>query len=296
MANLSISGASRVQMVLRIFLHIILRMSVMMLRLFVNRVTLAFIGALIIVGVIYAGLRVAPPAKSVTGQVEQRSLEELTVQFSTSPAPLSMPLLHVSSYDIQWRSMGTGESWITEGEISILGVTEGTEGVSYTVKGLDPDRVYRFRLRGRNLLGAGPWSDWFPSNGLVPGPGPTATPEPSPTPTPSPTPQTETNVVRFATGNRAKVGEAITVELIIAQDSYSELGSWQWERSEDALSDWDDINDISEADTSSYTPVGTDVGKFLRAYATFVDSEGVLKRGLSPIIGPIIGPVKALTE
>ena len=185
MANLPVRGVNRLQIVLRIVLHMFFRICVIMLRLFVNRVTLAVIGALFIAGAIFAALRVAPPAKSMAGEVQQHSLEELTVQFSTSPIPLSMPLLHVSSYDIQWRSIGTGESWTTEGEVTILGVTEGTEGVAYTVKGLDPDRVYRFRLRGRNILGAGPWSDWFPSNGLVPGPGPTATPEPSPTPTPS---------------------------------------------------------------------------------------------------------------
>lgn len=287
MANLSIRGVNRVQMVLRIFLHMILRMCVVVLRLFVNRITLAIIGALIIVGVIFAGLRVAPPAKSDSGQVRQRSLEELTVQFSTSPLPLSMPLLHVSSYDIQWRSMGTGESWTTEGEISILGVTEGTEDVSYTLRGLDPQRIYRFRIRGRNLLGAGPWSDWFPAMGLVPGPEPTATPEPTPTPTPTPTPQTEPNVVSFISGQPPTVGQAISVQLSLAVDSYSNLGSWQWEISSDALGEWNEIPEISAFDSSTYTPVEDDVGMFLRTYATYVDSEGVLKRGLSLTIGPV---------
>ena len=144
-----------------------------MLRLLVSKISLAIVGALIVVGAIVAALSVAPPPKSISGQVEQHSLEELTVQFATAPSPLSMPFLHVSSYDIEWRSVGTGESWTTEGDITILGVTEGTDAVSYTVKGLDPERVYRFRTRGRNILGAGPWSDWFPANGLVPGPGPT---------------------------------------------------------------------------------------------------------------------------
>ncbi|MDE0631860.1 MAG: fibronectin type III domain-containing protein, partial [Caldilineaceae bacterium] len=178
---------SRVQMVFRVFIHVILRMCVTMLRLLINRFSLAIVGALIVVGAIVAAMSMAPPQKSVEGQVEQHSMEELTVQFATAPLPLSLPLLHVSSYDIQWTSVGTGESWTTQGEITISGVTEGTDAVSYTVKGLDPERVYRFRTRGRNLLGAGPWSDWFPSNGLVPGPGPTPTPEPTATPTPTPT-------------------------------------------------------------------------------------------------------------
>ncbi len=287
MANLPVRGVSRVHTVLGIVLHMFFRICVIMLRLLVNKVTLAIVGALIIVGAIFAALRVAPPAKSIAGEVEQHSLEELTVQFSTAPLPMSLPLLHVSSYDIQWRSIGTGESWTTEGEVSILGVTEGTEAVAYTVKGLDPDRVYRFRLRGRNILGAGPWSDWFPSNGLVPGPGPTSTPEPSPTPTPMPTPQTQPNVARFIAGLPPQVGQSISVELSLAVDTYSDLGDWQWESSADALSDWNDIDNISVEDSSSYTPVDADVGMFLRAYATYVDSEGVLKRGLSSTIGPV---------
>jgi len=258
-----------------------------MLRLLINKFSLAIVGALIVVGAVVAAMSMAPPQKSVQGQVEQHSMEELTVQFATAPLPLSLPLLHVSSYDIQWTSVGTGESWTTQGEITISGVTEGTDAVSYTVKGLDPERVYRFRTRGRNLLGAGPWSDWFPSNGLVPGPGPTPTPEPTATPTPTPTPQTETNTVYFDTDQRPTVGREITARVTLSQDAYSNLGDWQWQRSETALSDWVDITGIDIDDTDSYTPVSTDVGSFLRVYVTYTDGEGILKRGLSPTIGPV---------
>ncbi len=287
MANLPMREVNRVQMVFRVFLHVILRMSFVMLRLLINKISLAIFGVLIVAGAIVAAMSMAPPPKSSSGQVEQHSMEELTVQFETAPLPLSLPLLHVSSYDIQWTSVGTGESWTTQGEISISGVTEGTEAVSYTVKGLDPERVYRFRTRGRNLLGAGPWSDWFPSNGLVPGPGATATPAPTATPTPTPTPQTETNTVYFNTDQRPTVGEEITAQLSLSQDSYSNLSDWQWQSSETALSDWDDINNINVEDTASYTPTSDDVGSFLRVYVTYTDSEGVLKRGLSPTIGPV---------
>jgi len=274
-------------MVFRVFLHVILRMCGAMLRLLINKFSLAIFGALIVVGAIVAAMSMAPPPKSVEGQVEQHSLEELTVQFATAPLPLSLPLLHVSTYDIQWTSVGTGESWTTQGEITISGVTEGTQAVSYTVKGLDPERVYRFRTRGRNLLGAGPWSDWFPSNGLVPGPGPTPTPEPTATPTPTPTPQTETNTVYFNTDDRPTVGESITAQLTLSEDAYSNLGDWQWQISETALSDWTDITGLDTEDTASYTPVSTDVGSFLRVYVTYTDEYGILKRGLSPTIGPV---------
>ena len=287
MANLPMKEVSRVQMVFRVFLQVILSMSFAMLRLLINKFSLAIVGALIVVGAIVAAMSMAPPAKSIEGQVEQHSMEELTVQFATAPLPLSLPLLHVSSYDIQWTSVGTGESWTTQGEVSISGVTEGTQAVSYTVKGLDPERVYRFRTRGRNLLGAGPWSDWFPSNGLVPGPGPTPTPEPTATPTPTPTPQTETNTVYFNTDQRPTVGQEITAQLTLSEESYSNLSDWQWQSSETAISDWEDITRIDVEDTASYTPVSADVGKFLRVYVTYTDNEGILKRGLSPTIGPV---------
>lgn len=287
MANLPMREVSRVQMVLRVFLHVIYRMCVVMLRLLVSKISLAIVGAIVVVGAIVMAMSLAPPPKSIAGQVEQHSMEELTVQFSTAPSPLSMPFLHVSSYDIQWRSVGTGESWTTEGEISISGVTEGTEAVSYTVKGLDPERVYRFRTRGRNILGAGPWSDWFPSNGLVPGPGPTPTPEPTATPTPAPTPQTATNVVWFNTDERPTVGQEIGAQLALSEDSYSNLSDWQWQSSETALNDWTDIVNVSTEDTSVYTPVSTDADTFLRVYVTYTDSEGILRRGLSPTIGPV---------
>ncbi len=287
MANLPMREVSRVQMVFRVFIHVILRMCVTMLRLLINKLSLAIIGALIVVGAIVAAISMAPPSKSVQGQVEQHSMEELTVQFATAPLPLSLPLLHISSYDIQWTSVGAGESWTTQGEITISGVTEGTEAVSYTVKGLDPERVYRFRTRGRNLLGAGPWSDWFPSNGLVPGPGPTPTPGPTATPTPTPTPQTETNTIYFNTDERPTVGREITAQLTLPADAYSNLSDWNWQSSETALNDWVDIIGIDTEDTASYTPVSADVGSFLRVYVTYTDSEGILKRGLSPTIGPV---------
>ena len=287
MANLPMRESNRVQMVFRVFLQVIFRMSVVMLRLLVSKISLAIVGALIVVGAIVAALSVAPPPKSISGQVEQRSMEELTVQFSTAPLPLSMPFLHVSSYDIQWRSVGTGESWTTEGDITILGVTEGTDAVSYTVKGLDPERVYRFRTRGKNILGAGPWSDWFPSNGLVPGPGPTPTSEPTATPTPTPVPQTATNVVWFNTDQRPTVGQEISAQLTLSEDSYTNLGDWQWQSSEDALSEWTDIVVVSAEESSAYTPVSTDIGKFLRVYVSYTDSEGIFKRGLSSTIGPV---------
>ena len=148
MANLPVREVNRVQMVLRVFLQVIFSMFVAMLRLLISKVSLAIVGALIVAGAIFAAISMAPPPKAITGQVQQHSMEELTVQFATAPVPLSLPLLHVSSYDIQWRSVGTGESWTTEGEISILGVTE-VQKKSLHGQGLDPERVIDSELEAQ---------------------------------------------------------------------------------------------------------------------------------------------------
>ena len=85
MANLPMREVNRVQMVFRVFLTVILRMSFVMLRLLINKVSLAIFGVLIVVGAIVAAMSMAPPPKSVSGQVQQHSMEELTVQFEDSP-------------------------------------------------------------------------------------------------------------------------------------------------------------------------------------------------------------------
>ena len=63
MANLPMREVNRVQMVFRVFLHVILRMSFVMLRLLINKISLAIFGALIVVGAIVAAMSMAPPAK-----------------------------------------------------------------------------------------------------------------------------------------------------------------------------------------------------------------------------------------
>ena len=90
MANLPVRGVNRVNTVLRIVLHMFFRICVIMLRLFVNKVTLAIVGALIIVGAIFAALRVAPPAKSIAGQVAA------TLAGGADGPVLDRPLAHVT--------------------------------------------------------------------------------------------------------------------------------------------------------------------------------------------------------
>ena len=54
---------------------------------------------------------------------------------------------------------------------------------------------------------------------------------------------------------------------------------WKWERSQNGRTGWTDIEVVTENDTSNpnanvYTPVGDDVGYFLRATASYDDGQG----------------------
>ena len=66
-----------------------------------------------------------------------------------------------------------------------------------------------------------------------------------------------------------EVGTALSVSLSDPDGSVSNI-SWQWARSSDG-SNW---NDISGANSDSYTPVADDVGSYLRATASYVDLYG----------------------
>ena len=51
--------------------------------------------------------------------------------------------------------------------------------------------------------------------------------------------------------------------------------TWKWESSEDGSSDWTTITGATDAvTTSSYTPAAADLGKYLRATATYTDVHG----------------------
>ena len=52
---------------------------------------------------------------------------------------------------------------------------------------------------------------------------------------------------------------------------------WQWASSTDGSTGWTDISGATSASSASYTPVTGDVGKHLRATATYTDGEGAGK-------------------
>ena len=100
---------------------------------------------------------------------------------------------------------------------------------------------------------------------------------------------TVADVVGFAGGaNPPTVDSEIAVELSLANDQYSDLGSWKWERSNDGLGKWEDVTDYDASDSSKYTPTSADEGKYLRASALYIDSDDERKRALSQTIGPVV--------
>ena len=100
---------------------------------------------------------------------------------------------------------------------------------------------------------------------------------------------TVADVVRFSRGaSPPTVDDEIRVELTLASDQFSDLGSWKWERSNDGLGKWEDVTDYDASDSSKYTPTSADEGKYLRASALYLDSEDERKRALSQTIGPVV--------
>ena len=79
----------------------------------------------------------------------------------------------------------------------------------------------------------------------------------------------EPGVVRLDS-TEPEVGSAITASLEDPDGNLSSL-RWQWSRSEDGATNWEDI---AGASTSGYTPDADDEGLYLRAVANYTDAEG----------------------
>ena len=79
----------------------------------------------------------------------------------------------------------------------------------------------------------------------------------------------EPGVVRLDS-TEPEVGSEITASLEDPDGNLSSL-RWQWSRSEDGATNWEDI---AGASTSSYTPDADDEGLYLRAVVDYTDAEG----------------------
>ena len=70
-------------------------------------------------------------------------------------------------------------------------------------------------------------------------------------PTPTPTRQTAIDAVRIVEGgDPLVVGQTVRVELNLDEESYSDRGRWQWERSDDGLSGWTNVSGPRLTDSS----------------------------------------------
>ena len=119
---------------------------------------------------------------------------------------------------------------------------------------------------------------------------PPPAPTPTPVPTPTPTRQTVIDVIRVAEGGDPPViGQTVRVALTLDEDSYTDRSRWQWERSDDGLTDWRNVPGARLTDSSLYAPVSADEGKYLRASVNYVDSDEEGKTALSPTVGPVVG-------
>ena len=119
---------------------------------------------------------------------------------------------------------------------------------------------------------------------------PPPAPTPTPVPTATPTRQTVIDAVRVTEGGDPPViGQTVRVALTLDEDSYSDRSRWQWERSDDGLTNWRNVLGARLTDSSLYAPVAADDGKYLRASVSFVDSDGAGKTALSPTVGPVVG-------
>lgn len=117
---------------------------------------------------------------------------------------------------------------------------------------------------------------------------PPPAPTPTPIPTPTPTRQTAIDVVRIVEGgDPAIVGQTVRAVLNLDEESYSDRGRWQWERSNDGLTGWINVPGARLTDSSLFTPGSNDEEKYLRASVPFLDSDDVASIGVSPIIGPV---------
>ncbi len=82
----------------------------------------------------------------------------------------------------------------------------------------------------------------------------------------------ETGAVSFS-ATTPVVGAALTASLTDPDGNISGT-AWQWATSTDGSAPWSDIG----TDSASYTPVAGDVGKYLRATASYTDGHGASGR------------------
>ena len=150
----------------------------------------------------------------------------------------------------------TGSSWQWASSSAATGPwsdISGAIGSSYTPVAADVGKYLRAEVTYTDAIGSGRTASRVSSSAVA------AT---------SDTP----GAVALTTG-RPFVGTAITATLTDSDGSIANL-TWQWESASSLSGPW---SDISGATSSSYTPVTADVGRYLRASASYDDVLGTGK-------------------
>ncbi len=151
----------------------------------------------------------------------------------------------------------TGESWQWARSTSDTGPwsdISGATSAAYTPVEADVDNYLRARASYTDPQGSGKSAEAVTSATVV---GVTATPNDG------------TVAVSPA---QPVVGTAMTASLTDADTGRTGLTwQWAWSTGSSATGNW---TDISNATSASYTPVDGDVGRYLRATATYTDSDG----------------------
>ena len=193
-----------------------------------------------------------PDAPTVTGQ----TATSLTIGW-TAPSTTGRPA--ISGYDVQYKTASATE-W-TNGPQDVTGTTA-------TIGSLTPSTDYQARVRAKNDEGAGEWSDAVSGTTeavvVVDQPG----------------------AVGFVSAMPVSEGEALTqpwvgvgvVAGVTDPDGDPASVTWQWalgtldtQGTADTTDDTWDYADISSAAAATYVPVADDVGKRLRATATYAE-------------------------
>ena len=89
-------------------------------------------------------------------------------------------------------------------------------------------------------------------------------------------------------GGTAQVGETLTAGLTAA--GATEVGRWQWERSDDGSTGWTNVTKQgcdADGPAHQYALTSAEQGKYLRAYVYYNDADGNRKRAEAAGVGPV---------
>ena len=189
-----------------------------------------------------------PPDAPVAVMVTGSGTTSLEVTW-TAPPNDSRPA--IEGYDVQYREVGAS-SW-TDVPQDVIGTT------SATITPVDAGKSYEVRVRATNDEGDGPWAVWGTDNSPATG-----------MPTIGGTPQ---------------VGQPLTADVshIMDTDGLPSSFTYVW-RSVDSSNN----ERLVGANSNTYSPTSTDVGRTIKVEVSFTDGGGYSETVTSDAVGPVV--------